>query len=104
MKITPDTQIIGQVKPGIYIDVTGVLLPDGSISAEQIKPSEYVITGTLERYSDEAILIEGIPIQVTPNTIINGTLVLGADVTTRAIRLTDGSLTARVIDQIMAGP
>jgi hypothetical protein len=101
--VPPDAQLLGQVQPGIFVDVQGNLQRDGTIIAHQIRAREYDIEGKLERMEASTWVIGGITLHVTENTLVQGAPGAGSQVRVKAFRILDGSLQARLVEPISPG-
>lgn len=95
---TPQTEIIGQVRSGIWVEASGTLQADGLLQAEQIRPREYFFQGQLEQLSPDQLVIAGIAVQFGQESLVHGSPMAGSQVQVSAFRNADGSLVARLID------
>lgn len=101
--VPPDAQLLGQVQPGIFVDVQGSLQRDGTIIAHQIRAREYDIEGKLERMEANTWVIGGITLHVTEDTLVQGAPGPGSQVRVKAFRILDGSLQARLVEALSPG-
>ncbi|MCU0489134.1 MAG: DUF5666 domain-containing protein [Anaerolineales bacterium] len=69
---TPQTEIIGQVRNGIWVEASGTLQADGLLQAEQIRPREYFFQGQLEQLSPDQLVIAGIAVQFGQESLVHG--------------------------------
>jgi DNA-directed RNA polymerase specialized sigma24 family protein len=98
VKISPSTQLIGDIAPGRYLQVEGELQPQGFIQAQRVQPREYQIQGKLQRIQGDLWVVDGISIQVPPGTVLRGEPVAGSQVKLNLYRLLDDSLVARWVE------
>jgi hypothetical protein len=96
--VSPEAQLIGQIEPGMVVQVAGVLQPDGVVRAKRIQPREYRLSGKIQRIQDELWIVDTIPIRVTPETILRGEAAAGSRAELVVYRLLDDSLVARWIE------
>jgi hypothetical protein len=95
---TPQTEIIGQVRSGIWVEASGTLQVDGSLQVEQIRPREYFFQGQLEQLSPDQLVIAGVVVQFGQESLVHGSPMAGSQVQVSAFRNADDSLVARLID------
>jgi hypothetical protein len=100
VRVTPQTRLVGKVQEGIWVEVVGELQPGGAILVKQIRPREYIFEGTLQEISPEMLVISGIPVKLTNETLVHGSPMAGSKVRVAAFRVTDDSLLARLVDTI----
>ena len=100
--ITPETQLIGDLKPGFYVDVQGILQTDGTVRADQIRAREFQITGPIQKISPEQWIVAGVAIQVSPAVQDHLTPFVGSLVTIHAYLLSNGNLRAFQVDVLAA--
>lgn len=95
---TPQTEIIGQVRSGIWVEASGKLQADGSLQVEQIRPREYFFRGKLEQLSPDQLVIAGVAVQFGQESLVHGSPMAGSQVQVSAFRDANDSLIARLID------
>lgn len=96
--VPPDAQLIGKIEPGMFIEVSGMLQPDGTIQAQRIQPREYPVRGKIQRIQDNLWIIDNIPVQISPDTIFHGQAAAGSQADLVVYRLLDDRLVARWIE------
>ena len=96
--ISPEVSISSQVKPGDYIEVHGILQPDGSVLASQVQERQVEIFGKLEAIEPNYWVVSGITIAVHPETQILGSPSTGTMVHVHAFWMADGSLLAQLVE------
>ena len=96
--ISPEVSISSQVKPGDYIEVHGILQPDGSVLASQVQERQVEIIGKLEAIEPNNWVVSGITIAVHPETQILGSPSTGTMVHVHAFWMADGSLLAQLVE------
>jgi len=75
-----DTRLVGNIWSGVYVQVRGKLHQDGSITAERIQAQQFLLRGTVELMTAERLVVSGLPVMLTNDTLILGTLMPGARV------------------------
>lgn len=98
VRTSPQTQIIGNVQDGIWVEVAGELLPGQVIQASQIRPREYRFTGALEEIAADSLVVSGIPIQVNGETLVHGSPMAGSEVKVIMFRTAGDYWLARLVD------
>ena len=96
--ISPEVPVSSQIKPGDYIEVHGILQPDGSILASQVQERQVEIIGKLEAIEPNNWVVSGITIAVHPETQILGSPSTGTMVHVHAFWMADGSLLAQLVE------
>jgi hypothetical protein len=97
VEVPDGAQLVGRLRPGIWVQVEGLLQSDGNIIAQNIKPREFIIKGLLEQPPFQQWAIAGVPILLNNETILQGNPSAGKNVEARVFLLTDGKLLARWI-------
>jgi hypothetical protein len=98
VKVPPQTQVIGKVQDGLWVEVKGELQVDGAILAKEIRPREYTFNGILQEISPELLIVSGIPVTLSSETLVHGSPMAGSQVKVVAFRASDDSLLARIVD------
>jgi hypothetical protein len=98
VQLSPQSQVIGNVRDGIWVEVDGELLADQTILVRQIRPREYKFRGALEKIAPDSLLISGIPIQLGDETLVHGAPMAGSPVTVIALRTQDDRWLARLVE------
>lgn len=105
--ISSDTQFIGEVQVGFFLEVQGALQPGGRVLAQKIRARELEFSGRVEAMNGEQWVVSGVSFQVTHKTLVQGQPALGSQVQVRAIQVQDASgqavLWARLIETGEAG-
>ena len=96
--VSPEAQLIGKIEPGMIIQVSGMLQPDGTIQAQRAQPREYPVRGRIQRMQDNLWIIDNIPIQLSPDTILRGQAAAGSQADLVVYRMLDDRLVARWIE------
>jgi hypothetical protein len=97
-QVSPQTEVVGNVQEGIWVEVKGELRPDGIVAVSQIRPREYVFTGTLQDVSPEALVVSGITVKLGKDTLVHGSPMAGSRVKIIAIRTLEDNWLARLVD------
>ncbi|MBN2550846.1 MAG: hypothetical protein JXB15_16910 [Anaerolineales bacterium] len=98
LDIPANARVVGQVLPGYDVRVQGLLQSDGSLQASLLQRREYEILGAVESQSGESLVISGIAILMTPQTILQGAPTPGKTIRIIAVRTIDGVLQARLVE------
>jgi hypothetical protein len=67
--VVENTQLIGEIIPGYWVEVNGVLQANGQIVAEQIRLRNYELIGKLQKVQDSLWTVEGVEFRITPETL-----------------------------------
>ncbi len=106
--VSPDARLVGDIFPGVYVEVSGVLQPNGTVLARQIQVRLFEIGGHLERVAGAQWWVDNIPVRVTPDTIITGYAgklpPIGTLMEVEALLANDGTLLARVVEVVGQSP
>jgi hypothetical protein len=106
--VTPDTRLVGDILPGVYVEVSGELQQNGTVLARQIQVRLFEIGGRLERLAGAQWWVDNIPVRVTPDTIVTGYAgklpPIGTRVEVEALLANDGTLLARVVEVVGQSP
>jgi len=97
---TSSTSIQGGVRPGIYIQVEGLLEPDGVLVASKAWPREIQFEGSVQSINSTYWMVSGIEIEIDQNTIFTGTPGVGAQVNITGYRQANENLLAMNIEVI----
>jgi hypothetical protein len=102
--ILPPDLLLGDVKPGFYVELVGLLQPDRTVLVEKIQLREVKFSGQLQAASTSQWMVGGIAVGVTPQTVVRGEPAIGSEILVRAVRLADGGLQARSLEVIGIAP
>ncbi len=98
-----DTQLVGNIWSGYYVQVDGRLQANGEILVERIQCKQFKVDGLVEAVTPEFITMEGLRILLSSDTFLLGSLMPGvrAEVT---LMVAEGELyQARSIKIVEAG-
>jgi hypothetical protein len=95
--VHPGTQLVGQIDPGVVVVVDGLLQADGALSADRISVRQFQVSGRLERASPEIWTLDGMPFQVTAETILEGEALPGSRAFLILVKTNTGDFEARLI-------
>ena len=98
--IPPDTRVVGKIQPGFYVTVHGQTQPEGGVAARQVQMQDYIIAGQLEELSVGRLVVDGVHIVTTTDTIVRGAPEVGRTVQVIALRSLRGDLHARLLEII----
>ena len=107
VKVPAEAHILGQIQQGIYIQVQGVLTPEGELIAQRLQSRLFEISGGLQEVFPDAWLVNGIRIERGPETILRNVIgdqpLPGSRVRVVAYLLADRRLQARLLEVITPG-
>ena len=92
VRVTDDTEVVGDPRIGFYVDVTAELR-EGALTALKIVVQEKELTGELTRIGNRWA-ISGVEFVIVPETILNGIVEPGATATARLRTLQAGDVIA----------
>lgn len=95
-----ETQLVGDIWPGYYVQVEGILLEDGRILAKRIQFQQFLIKGTVETLTPERMLVDGVEILLAPDTLLLGSIEPGSRVEVMTLLAGEGLYRARLIKVI----
>jgi hypothetical protein len=95
--LTPDTQLIGQVEPGYFVEVEGQLLPEGVISASRIRLRQLRLEGMLDQDVSGLWTVGNVPFLLSSRILLSAELKQGIPVTVILVQNADGSFEARSV-------
>jgi hypothetical protein len=98
VQASPQTQVVGNIQDGTWVQVKGELRSDGIVVISQIRPREYIFTGTLQAISPKALVVSGITVKLGEETLVHGSPMAGSKVKVIAFRTSDDSWLARLVD------
>ena len=84
--ITPEIEV------GSLVNVSGLILPDGSIRATDIQPKSFQFSGILNEFSIGQWIVDGIKVKIGSQTTITGAPAVGSRVWVSGLLLSDGSI------------
>lgn len=80
VQLQTDTRLVGNIWSGVYVQVRGELQKDGNITAERIQAQQFLVRGTVELMTAERLVVSGLPMMLTGDTLILGILMPDARV------------------------
>lgn len=95
--LTPDTQLVGQVEPGYFVEVEGQLLPEGVITARRILLRQLRLEGILGQDVSGLWTVGNLPFIISSRTLLSAELKQGNPVTVILVQTADGSFEARSV-------
>jgi hypothetical protein len=104
VRLLPETQLVGRLDPGYVVLVDGQLQADGALSADRIALRQFQVRGRLERLSAVQGIVEGVPFNITENTVIEGGAAPGSQVYVILLKTRTGELEARLIQMEQPAP
>jgi len=94
----PETILIGDILPGVEVEVEGLTIPEGWVQASEIHLQSLGFVGYVESISPEAWQISGRTVLIASQTQINPQIQIGDWVVVSAQSDDFGNLTAQLID------
>lgn len=95
--LSPTLVALGQTFSGFQVVAEGLAQPDGRIMLEALRLREFQLTGPLESFTTEEWIISGVVVALAPETIIQGTPVVGQRVVVQAVRRANDILVAQTL-------
>ncbi len=99
---TPETRVIGDILPGMIIEVEGLTQPDGTVLADELRLEAYDALGTLEAYGPDQMTVGRVMLAITPLSYLEPGLSVGDRVLVR-VTIDDGGL-RRVVSAVLFAP
>ena len=101
--LTPATIVIGEIAPGMLVEVEGQTRPDGWVAATELHLREYQFAGWVEQMGPETWVISTIPLQVNRDSQISPGIRLDDEVLVLVRSEDDGRLYILAVLQL-GGP
>lgn len=98
VQISPQTQVIGSVQDGIWVELTGRLLPGRVVQVSQIRPREYEFTGNLEEIAADSLVVSSVTVKLDTETLVHGSPMAGSQVNVIVYRTAEDHWLARLVD------
>jgi hypothetical protein len=92
-----ETRLVGDIWPGYYVRVEGLLRTDGVIIAQRIQSQQFLIRGNVESLTPERMVVDGVEILLAPDTLLQGDIAVGVGVHVMALLADEGLYRARLI-------
>ena len=97
VRLSPTTVMIGQILPGMTVEVEGLTQPDGVVNASEIHLQTFGFVGYVEAIGSQSWQIDGRSVQITAESRISPGIKVG-DWVVASVRSDDfGNLTALII-------
>jgi len=96
--IPADTRVVGDIKPGYYVNVIGETRPEGSVYARQVQMREYQLSGELQDLGESEWIVDGVAVIINAETSVRGTPRIGSKVNILALRSLESDLYARLVE------
>lgn len=100
VEVPPDARLVGGLSPGFYVNVQGELRADGRLLARQIQARQYQIVGELQARSAERLVVSGLEILLTPDSVFYGEPAPGERVQVWALLSLEQALHARLVEAL----
>lgn len=94
VRLTPETTVLGEILPGMIVEVEGLTQTDGAFLAHRIHLHQYDLLAVLEAVDDSRITIGGEILRLTALTYLEPGIVVGDLVLVRVSIADDGERTA----------
>jgi hypothetical protein len=102
LALPSDVLARGEARPGYYVDVVGVPQPDQTVLVEELHLRPVEFSGNLQALFPDHWIVGDVNVDVTPETSVRGSPVIGRVVQVHALVLGDGALQAQVLEVIGA--
>ena len=96
--LTSQTELTGEFKLDYYVQVQGVLQPDGTLIASRLQVQTFDISGEIQAMATDHWTVNDVTIYITSQTIINGTPAVGSQVHVFTLLLSGGRMQASSIE------
>ncbi len=80
VSVSPETEILGSIQPGYSVTVQGEVTPEGTVQAERLQMREIQMRGKIQSLTEENLVIDGVQVSLTPETIWQGQAATGDQV------------------------
>ncbi len=100
VSLQAETQWVGNIWSGVYVQVQGVLQKDGAIVVERIQAQQFLVDGVVESMTPERLVLNGTPVMLSPDTLILGNLLPGVRVEAMLLLSSEDLFSARWIKVI----
>ena len=77
LRVTARTRVVGEILPGMLIEVEGISQADGTILADELHLQSYDTLGTLESLAAEQMIVGGRVFLLTGRSVLEPGLVVG---------------------------
>jgi len=96
--LTEQTELVGEFKPDYYVQVQGILQPDGTVIASRLQVQTFEISGEIQAMATDHWTVNDVTVYITPKTIIDGMPVVGSQAHVSTILLSGGRMQASSIE------
>lgn len=86
-------EVIGEIEAGAFVEVKGLRLRDGTVSASRVQVAES-LSGEVESIENRTLIVDGTTVLLGPETEVTGTLKEGSQVEVQGFYEEDGSVRA----------
>lgn len=98
--VTPETLLIGDIGPGMEVDVEGVTQPEGWVLASVIRLRAFEFSGVVESLTYDIWIVAGRRVRINPETQVDPGIQVGDQVLVMVRSDDNGNLSATQIIQI----
>jgi hypothetical protein len=77
VRVTARTRVVGEILPGMRIEVEGITQADGTILADELHLESYDMLGTLEALDADRMTVDGRSFLLTPRSVLEPGLAVG---------------------------
>lgn len=96
--LTSQTELVGEFKLDYYVQVQGILQPDGTVIASRLQVQTFDISGEIQAMASDHWTVNDVTVYITHQTIINGTPAVGSQAHVTTILLSGGRMQASSIE------
>jgi hypothetical protein len=102
VRLTHRTRVIGEILPGMLIEVEGITQADGTVLADELHLESYDMLGTLEALDADRMTVDGRTFLLTPRSVLEPGLAVGHRVLVRVA--IDDAGTRSVVSAVRFSP
>jgi hypothetical protein len=77
VRVTARTRVVGEILPGMRIEVEGITRADGTILADELHLDSYDMLGTLEALDADRMTVDGRSFLLTPRSVLEPGMAVG---------------------------
>lgn len=101
--VSPETEILGSLRPGYTVTVQGSTTSSDQVQANQLQMREVRVQGQVQSLSEFKLQVDGLLVTVTPETIWQGQAKVGDQVVVYLLLPSSGMPEARLVEVLKSG-